>query len=220
MGKILTQFGFGVYTRIDLGEELPGLIPTPEWKVKNRGESWYTGDTLISGIGQGFMLTTPLQLASATATMANRGVRIRPHLLLKEQSADKSVNRYQPENEFPVVLNDDSVWDFVIKAMQDVIRMPGGTGYRFGRDAQYSVAAKTGTGQVYSAKFYRKFSKKNLPEHLRDHSLFIAFAPADDPKIAVAVMVENSNIASNIARRTLDYYLLGKKHPVLKEKKS
>lgn len=218
MDKILTQFGFGVYSKVDLGEELPGLIPTPDWKVQNRGESWYTGDTLISGIGQGFMLTTPLQLASATATLAARGDRIRPHLLLREESADKTTKYNELIHEFPITLSDKYIWDFVINAMEDVVSMHGGTGYRFGRDAPYTVAAKTGTGQVYSAKNHAHISQKDLPEHLRDHTLFIAFAPVDDPQIAIAITVENSSIASNLARRVLDFYLLGKKRPVIVKK--
>lgn len=209
--SILTRFGFGIATGIDLKEELSGLVPSPAWKLQHKGASWYPGDTLVSGIGQGFMLTTPLQLAHATASLAMKGQRERPHLLLKQVAPGKIKIPYQTTPLFPVVLKDDSHWDYVIDAMRAVIRERGGTGYRYGRNAPYPVAAKTGTGQVFSAKFHAPFEDKDLPERLRDHSLFIAFAPIEKPRIALAVVVENSKIASNIARITTDYYLV-KRH--------
>lgn len=206
--SILTRFGFGIPTKIDMKEELSGLVPSPAWKLSSKGEHWYPGDTLVSGIGQGFMLTTPLQLANATAALSMRGVRHRPHLLDKQVSPDNITIPYKPSPEFPVVLKHESTWDTVIDAMRAVITEAGGTGYRFGRDAPYSVAAKTGTAQVYSSKFHEPFEDNDLPEKLRDHSLFIAFAPKDNPRIAVAVVVENSKLASEVARTTMDHYLL------------
>lgn len=209
--SILTRFGFGIATGIDMKEELSGLVPSPAWKLRHKGAAWYPGDTLVSGIGQGFMLTTPLQLAHATAALAMRGQRERPHLLLKQSTPDKVQIPYQTSPLFPVVLKDESIWDYVVDAMVAVIRERGGTGYRYGRNAPYPVAAKTGTGQVFSAKFHAPFEDSDLPEKLRDHSLFIAFAPVDNPQIAIAVIVENSKLASNIARITTDYYLV-KRH--------
>lgn len=213
---ILTKFGFGIKTKIEMGEELPGLVPSPAWKRRAKGQSWYPGDTLVSGIGQGYMLTTPLQLASGTATLGTHGKRMQPQLLLRQEMPDKTIIESKPKPVYPVELNNPEIWPFVVSAMRGVITQ--GTGYRFGRDAPYLVAGKTGTGQVFSAKFHAPFDDANLPERLRDHSLFIAFAPMDKPKIAIAVIVENSKLASNVARQTLDYYLLGKLPKNLEQK--
>lgn len=211
--NILTRFGFGISTNIDMGEELPGLVPGPAWKKHTKGMNWYTGDTLISGIGQGYMLTTPLQLAVATAALAEHGIRYQPHLLYKSESADGKFTTASKEQRYPVLLKHKWVWNTVINAMQQVITSREGTGYRFGRNTPYTVAAKTGTAQVFSAKFHEHLDEKNLPMNLRDHSLFIAFAPVDNPKIAIAVVVENSSKAANIARKVMDYYLIPQKQP-------
>ncbi|HEX2548281.1 MAG TPA: penicillin-binding protein 2 [Gammaproteobacteria bacterium] len=212
---ILTRFGFGELSGIDIGEELPGVVASPAWKRKAQGLPWYEGDTINSGIGQGSMTTTPIQLANGIAIIANRGIRYVPHLLLKEQ-VGKKVDPQMPITLDPVVMHDDT-WNTVIKAMQEVITSQSGTGYRFGKNVGYSVAAKTGTGQVFSIKKRDKnenaVPQMDLPEHLRDHSFFVAFAPVDKPEIAVAVIVENSVLAGSIARKVLDYYLLGPPKP-------
>ncbi len=206
---ILNEFGFGFLTGIDMGEELPGLIPTPEWKRVVKKTPWYTGDTIISGIGQGFMLTTPLQLANATAKLAGRGRHFKPHLL-KSMQKGEVFDVVKLKESYPLLLNQKNNWDIVFSAMEDVIRAKHGTGFRFGRNPPYRIAAKTGTAQVYSIKQNTVYDENIIPEHLRDHSLFIAFAPVDKPKIAVAVVVENSPIAGNVARKVIDQYLLGK----------
>lgn len=205
---ILNEFGFGFMTGIDMGEELPGLIPTPEWKRAVKKTPWYTGDTIISGIGQGFMLTTPLQLANATAKLAGRGRHFKPHLLKSMKKGDDE-NVSKLIESYPLLLNQPNNWDIVFGAMEDVIRAKHGTGFRFGRNPPYRIAAKTGTAQVYSIKQNTVYNENIIPEHLRDHSLFIAFAPVKKPKIAVAVVVENSPIAGNVARKVIDQYLLG-----------
>jgi len=213
---ILKAFGFGEMTGIDVGEELGGIVATPQWKKQYRDASWYEGDTINSSIGQGYMQMTALQLAVGAATIANRGIRIKPHLILQEQTPGKPITPIAPTFLPPVVLKNQSVWDSVINAMQGVILSNQGTGYRFGRNAPYTVAAKTGTAQVFSIKKRDRNElpepQENLPEHLRDHSLFIAFAPIDHPQIALAVIVENSSFASIIARKVMDYYLLNS-HP-------
>ena len=114
----------------------------------------------------------------------------------------------EPEQQYPVDLTHPWVWHTVINALQGVIKDREGTGFRFGRNAPYSVAAKTGTAQVFSTRHFNNFANNQVPEYLRDHSLFIAFAPVNHPKIAIAVIVENSNVAANVARKVLDYYLL------------
>jgi penicillin-binding protein 2 len=210
---ILSAFGFGELTGIDLEEELPGVVASPEWKRRIKGVTWYPGDTLISGIGQGFMQATPLQLAVAVATLANHGEHYAPTLLLGDQDPGQHYHAQAPNLTNTITLKDKRTWTTVIDAMQGVITAQGGTGYRFGH-APYSVAAKTGTAQVYN---YAKrgiddpdanADQSHLAEHLRDHSLFIAFAPVENPQIAMAVIVENSKEAASVARQVMDYYLL------------
>jgi len=211
---IMQRFGFGRKTGIDLNNELPGLVPSPAWKLKNQGEHWYTGDTIISAIGQGFMLTTPLQLATATTTLANRGQRVKPTLLLRTQNPDGSINTPAPIIEDPVMLEHHWVWHTIINAMEGVITSvnPFGTGFQFGRHPGYSIAAKTGTAQVVRKKHYL-IVQQTLPKRLRDDSSFIAFAPVKHPKIAVAIIVEHSGIASTVARKVIDAYLIQNKKP-------
>lgn len=207
LAKILTSFGFGERTFIDMHEELPGLVATPEWK-KNRGGRWYAGDTVSAAIGQGYLLTTPLQLASATGVLATRGTLYQPHLMrgiVDEQKLVEFVKlpgqkTFEAKTEY---------WDIIHQAMEKVISAGEGTARgRFGQ-APYSVAAKTGTAQVFSLKNRdRSIPQSSLPEFLRDHSLFIAFAPVDKPIIALAVIVENDKtLAPIVARKVLDYYL-------------
>lgn len=210
----LRDFGFGQLTGIDLEEELPGNVATPEWKRRVKGQGWYPGDTVISGIGQGSMLATPLQLAMAVSTIANRGKRYAPYLLLASQEIGKPLTYQQPSLLYKIDYPEKN-WKSVIQGMQNVILTPEGTGYRFGKDFPLPIAAKTGTAQVV-AKRHRSNEgdhddQSDLPEKYRDHSLFIAFSPVDNPKVAIAVVAENSLLASTIARKILDYYLLGPK---------
>jgi penicillin-binding protein 2 len=212
MDHILQEFGFGEMSGIDLDDELSGVVASPAWKRHAKGLPWYEGDTIISGIGQGYMQATPLQLASGIATMAERGKHYTPYLLLATQEPGKKQLSQKPQlaNQVTVAA---SYWDLVINAMENVVNSPMGTGFRL-RNNAYTVAAKTGTAQVYSfsKKHYETESgeenQNDVPEKLRDHHLLIAFAPVDKPLIAVAVVVENSNQATSIARTVLDYYLL------------
>ncbi|KTD30630.1 penicillin-binding protein 2 [Legionella maceachernii] len=215
---MLIQFGFGQLTHVDLHEEAPGLVPNKHWKRQVKGQPWYPGDTVITSIGQGFTLVSPLQLANATASLSQKGRRFRPHFLHKSIQSDKGeVHEYKVLEEYPVKLKDENYWTIIAEAMQSVITNNEGTGYRFGRNAPYSVAAKTGTAQVFGGKQYEKVRKikyEDIPEYLRDHSLIIAFAPVENPEIAVAVMVENDLAASNVARKVMDaYFELKKSEP-------
>lgn len=209
MDDMLTQFGFGALTGIDLDDEMAGVVASPEWKRTVKGAHWYNGDTIISSIGQGDMQATPLQLAAAVSTLANRGQRFMPYLLLGEQTPGKNYSQQQPIPLDPVTLQDKAYWDIVIKAMQEVVGAPQGTAYRyFGRNYTYSIAAKTGTGAVSKRRNANEEDKQaNMPEKLRDHHLFIAFAPVDQPKIAIAVITEHSNSAIETSRAIFDYYL-------------
>lgn len=209
MDQILMQFGFGQSTGIDLDDELPGTVASPEWKMKMRGVHWYEGDTVISGIGQGFMQATPLQLSSATATLALRGKRFAPYLLLGEQTPGSTYNLTQPIPLDEVTLRDKAYWDAIINAMQTVVSSAYGTGYHFGQNRNYTIAGKTGTAQVVARRgdIRDETDQTTLPEKLRDHHWFIAFAPANKPVIAIAVITENSNAAIPAARLLFDYYL-------------
>lgn len=207
---VLTSFGFGQRTGLDIGEELPGLVPSADWKFKNRHERWFPGDTLVAGIGQGFMQATPLQLATATAIIANRGQRMRPTLLLKSHLPDNT-DIIQPTIELEPIKFKPHTWDIVIDGMHRVTSAPYGTAYYAFKSASYSVAAKTGTAQVVKIDHENKKSDDTIPEHLRDHALFIGYAPVDNPKIAIAVIIEHSRAASLVARKLFDHYLLKKK---------
>ena len=205
--NLLSKFGFGEPTGIDIEEELSGVLASPEWKQKAKGAHWYEGDTINASIGQGFMQSTPLQLASAASTLANHGNRMVPTLLLGMREIDSSYTPQAPMPLEPIELRKE-IWDEVIKDMQSVIDSPEGTARRFGPHPDYTVAGKTGTAQVYYKNYIRGHDQqKNLPEKLRDHSLFIAFAPVEAPKIAIAVVVENSTDSILIARKIFDYYL-------------
>ncbi|MGD8587842.1 MAG: penicillin-binding protein 2 [Chromatiales bacterium] len=208
----LSAFGFGARSGIDLTGELPGLLPSREWKRDKRREPWYPGETLIVGIGQGYFLTTPLQLAEATATLANRGKRIRPRVVEYIEQFDGSLTPTQADvTQLPQV--DSHHWDQVISAMTDVVEGRRGTARRI-RSEKYRIAGKTGTAQVFTVKQEEEYDEATVAKHKRDHALFIAFAPVEAPRIAVAVIVENGghggSVAAPIARKVLDQYLLGK----------
>ncbi len=210
MDHILTSFGFGQATGIDLEDEAPGVVASPAWKKRVKKTAWYEGDTLNSGIGQGFMQATPLQMASGVATLANRGQRFSPYLLLGSQEPGKAFVQQTPTPLNKVNLK-DSTWNTVIQAMQDVVLQ--GTGRKL-NNPNYTVAAKSGTAQVYSVlkKRYETESgdenQSDLPEKLRDHHLLVAFAPVEKPEIAIAVIGENGVFATILARQILDYYFL------------
>lgn len=204
--NMLSQFGFGQLTHIDLNEEAQGVIPNPYWKRQRKGMPWYPGDTIITSIGQGFMLASPLQIANATAAMSQYGRRYRPHLLLATQKNNKTI-KHKVIEEYPVKLNDENNWSVITDAMQMVITKAEGTGGKFGRDTKYSVAGKTGTAQVFTLNHQdNKNHYVNIPAKLRDNTLFIAFAPVENPQVALAVLVENNDTASYVARHILDSY--------------
>jgi len=217
--RYLTQFGFGQPTGIDIEGETQGLAPSQEWKQRRFKQKWYAGDTVSIGIGQGYLLTTPLQLAAATATLANNGRVVHPRLLKALQNAQTLETREIQSQEGEAVAIKPEHLALIKAAMVDVTR-PGGTAVRAGQGAPYTVAAKTGTAQVIGMKQGESYNEKKIKEEHRDHALFIAFAPADDPKLAMAILVENGghggSTAAPIAREVFDFYLL-KKKPVVKQ---
>lgn len=203
---ILSQFGFGQLTHIDLTEEVSGVLPGPDWKLNTKGTYWYPGDTLITSIGQGYMLSTPIQLASSVASLSQNGRRFKPHLLKESINSNNKKVTINSIEEYPVQLKHKENWGIVKDAMRNVITSKEGTGYKYWHNAPYTIAAKTGTAQVYSGSLYEKKAYDVIPENLRDHSLFIGYAPLDKPKIAIAVIIENHWSASLIARKVTDAY--------------
>ena len=214
MHKYLHYFGFGQRTGIDLPGELAGLLPSREWKKAAHHEVWYPGETLISGIGQGYDLITPMQLAEATAILANRGTIVQPHIIHATQVSGGELEPEAPVVRGKVPIASPKNWGTVISAMEDAANKPTGTAYRVAHGAPYLIAAKTGTAQVFGVKQNERYKAKDVQERLRDHALFIAFAPADDPQIAVAVVVENGghggSAAGPIARAVMDRYFSSK----------
>jgi penicillin-binding protein 2 len=211
--RFMTQFGFGNKTGIDIDGEMPGLQPSQDWKMKRFRQKWYAGDTISVGIGQGYVLATPLQLATATAMMANGGTPVIPHFLKEVQDSRTGFRReINVPAQTAMAFKPESV-KLVQNAMAEVTR-PGGTAARTGAGAPYSIAGKTGTAQVIGMKQGEKYDERRVKERLRDHALFISYAPADNPKLAIAVLVENGShgatTAAPIAREVYDYFLLGK----------
>lgn len=220
MAGFLSQFGLGAETGIDVDGERIGILPSSEWKKRafKRPELqvWFPGDTISVGIGQGQMLVTPVQLANSIATLAARGKRFKPRLVRAIRDVETGKIREIPPAPLPPAkTTDPNAWDVAIAGMLDVVNAPHGTARYYLQPAPaYHMAGKSGTAQVFTVAVNERMRKAGeLAEHLRDHALFVAFAPAEAPKIAVAVIVENapgggSGFASPIARRILDTYLL------------
>jgi penicillin-binding protein 2 len=218
--RFMTPLGFGHKTGIDIDGELPGLQPSTDWKWQRFKQKWYAGDTISVGIGQGYWLATPLQLAAAVATLANGGTPVHPRLVRGIQDArTQEVRELAPRPRESLGIKPEHL-EFVRAAMIDVTR-PGGTAVRAAQGAPYTVAGKTGTAQVVAMKAGEKYDEKKVKERHRDHALFIAYAPADAPKIALALLVENGghggSTAAPIAREVFDFALLGKR-PERKQK--
>ena len=216
MHDYLTRFGLGSKTGVDIGGESTGLVPSREWKRNNfsdrDNQRWYHGETVIVSIGQGYMLATPLQLASAAAALATRGKRYRPHMVAAVEDALTGERRMvQPERLPDVEISNEFYWENVLGAMHDVMQGPRGTARAVGFGAPYEMAGKSGTAQVVSIAQDEEYDDAELEERQRDHALFIAFAPLDEPRIAVALIVENgesgSSVAAPIARAVMDAYL-------------
>ena len=216
MHDYLDRFGLGSKTGVDVGGEHPGLVPSREWKrtaFRNRDDQrWYNGETVIASIGQGYMLATPLQLAAAAGVLATRGVHYRPHMVAAiENPLSGQRTLIHPERLADVEISNSFYWDNVIEAMHDVMQGSRGTARAVGSGAPYEMAGKSGTAQVISIAQDEEYDEEELLERQRDHALFIAFAPLDNPRIAVAVVVENgssgSGVAAPIAKAIMDAHL-------------
>lgn len=193
----LDKFGFGKKTGLDLVGEKTGLLPSRAWKKNHRSLPWYPGETLITGIGQGFTQVTPLQLASATATLANYGKVAKPRLVDEISSGNFSLID-SPESKTQIQLKAQNI-EKIISAMVNVIHGTRGTARKLRENISYQIAGKTGTAQVFTVKQEEKYEEDKVQDKLKDHALFIAFAPADDPQIAIAVIVENGGHGGSVA---------------------
>ena len=208
LSTYMNQFGIGQKVSLDMFEESAGLMPSREWKRATRRQAWFPGETLILGIGQGYMQSTPLQLAQATALIASKGKWIRPHLA-------KTIEGVAPVDPNPmpdIILRDPSSWAKVSHGMQQVVHGARGTARVAGVGAQYLIAGKSGTAQVVAIKQGEKYDRSKVQERHRDHALFVGFAPANNPQITVSVMIENgeagSRVASPVVRKVMDAWLL------------
>ena len=212
MHEYLSSFGFGARTGIRLGGESPGLMPSRTWKRNARGQSWYPGETVITGIGQGYMLTTPLQLASAAGAMATGGTRMRPRIVDRAvDPASGETEAVEPETIATIESLDAANWDRIVEAMAGVVHGPRGTARGINAGIAYRMAGKTGTAQLVGIGQDEEYDADKLDKRLHDHGLFVAFAPVEEPRIAVAVIVENggsgSSSAAPLARTVIDAWL-------------
>ncbi|MDX1452369.1 MAG: penicillin-binding protein 2 [Oleiphilaceae bacterium] len=212
MSHYLGLFGFGQNTALDISEARSGILPTRDWKRAIKGRPWYPGDSLNLGIGQGFMLATPLQLATMTAMIANNGKWVAPRML-KHSSVSGTIElpeRLVEMDDLPIRREAD--WQYILDSMEEVMHGRKGTARSSGARSSYRMAGKTGTAQVVGIKQGEEYDAEALKERHRDHALFVGFAPIDDPQIAIAVIVENggggSTSAAPVARKLFDAWLL------------
>ena len=212
----LTFFQFGKKTGIDLSGELGGILPSREWKKNNKDEPWYRGETLITGIGQGFMTASPIQLALATAAIANKGQLLKPKVMMHSQSKEGKILLEQQKDALQIPIKDINNWELVIEGMKQTIYGKSGTAKRLNNKLNYTLAGKTGTAQVFGLDPEEEYIAENIDERLRDHALFTGFAPINNPQVAIAIIVENagsgSSKAAPLARELLDEYF--NKNPI------
>jgi len=212
MHDYLAQFGFGSVTGIDVPGEGKGLLPSRDWKRAALEEPWYPGETVIAGIGQGFNVVTPLQLANAVVALVNGGTLFSPRLLYASKPAGvERAKRIRAPSERQIPIHDPQNWQAVLDGMDLVVNGLRGTARKVAVDAHFRTGGKTGTAQVYQLSAKKRENQEDVAEHLRDHAWFIAFAPVEAPRIAIAVVVEHggggSTAAAPVARATLDVWL-------------
>lgn len=213
MAPYLKNFGFGQLTGIDLSGELDGLMPSREWKRQRKNMPWFPGESLITGIGQGYMLATPLQMASITATMANKGLRLKPRLVAGIQDPiTREIRDIETSSSGKVEIKFEDHWKRIVRAMTRVVHSNYGTAKGINKGLTYKIAGKTGTSQVFGIKQNERYRESEIAKKLRDHALFVGFAPVKSPDIALAIIVENGGsggaVAAPLARIVMDAYLL------------
>lgn len=207
----MAQFGFGERSGVDLDSEKAGLYPSQAWKRRRRKQLWYPGETLIAGIGQGYVQVTPMQLAKAVAALANRGVVVRPHFVDRVEIAGQSIPHDASKFREGYIDIEPAYWKAIVNAMIDVVHSAQGTAKSIAGGLSFHIAGKTGTAQVFSIKQHERYRESRVKAKLRDHAWFIAFAPAEAPRIAVVVLAEHGghggSVAAPIARKIINRYL-------------
>jgi len=204
--EIFSKFGLGETVGIDIQGEANGIAPSPAWKRATKNSAWYRGETLITGIGQGYTLVTPLQIAHMTSIIANRGVRLQPTLLQSVQQYNAKKEFLSPIYRTAVTVNNPNNWKLIIAGMENVIKAPRGTAHYIYK-ADRRIAGKTGTAQVFGLKQNEKYVAEKLEEHLLDHGWFMAFSPVDEPQIAMAIILEHSKGGPILAGKLIDMYM-------------
>jgi penicillin-binding protein 2 len=221
MAAGLRSFGFGAPVGLDISGEGAGVVPSREWKAKQfqrrEDKVWFPGETVITGIGQGYMLVTPVQLAHAGATFAARGQRFAPRLMIGTENAVTREVRYSDPVALEAVADHDPEhWQIVHDAMVGVTAEPRGSARAPMQGTPYAVAGKTGTAQVIGIAQGERYREEEIDERLRDHGLFVAFAPAEAPRVALGIVVENggggSRAAAPVARKVFDAYFAGESY--------
>ena len=207
--EFMDDFGFGRELGMDIWGDSPGILPSTQWKKSIRGGSWFPGETVIAGIGQGYWVTTPLQLAASTLPIATQGIWREPVMVKAGSGSFEQVDR---PREFEIPVRNPANWKRTIKAMEDVMHGARGTARRVGAEARYRIAGKTGTAQVRSLGEEEEYDEETIEERFRDHALFVGFAPVDQPEVVISVVVENggggSSTAAPIAKQVLDAVML------------
>jgi len=209
IAEFMDDFGFGRELGMDIWGDSPGILPSTQWKKSIRGGAWFPGETVIAGIGQGYWVTTPLQLAASTLPIATQGIWREPVMVKSGSGPFEQVDRPQ---EFEIPVRNPANWKRTIEAMEDVMHGALGTARRVGAEARYRIAGKTGTAQVRSLGEEEEYDEENIEERFRDHALFVGFAPVDQPEVVISVVVENggggSSTAAPIAKQVLDAVML------------
>ncbi|MEY2701088.1 MAG: penicillin-binding protein 2 [Pseudomonadota bacterium] len=208
----MKRFGFGERTGVDMDGENRGLFPNQAWKMKQRKQAWYPGETLIAGIGQGYVQATPLQLARAVATLANRGRLVTPYLVDRAEGGDPALPHPAHDvSALPQIAIRPEHYRAVVDAMINVVHSQQGTAKGIAQGLEYRIAGKTGTAQVFTVGQNQDYKSMHIDEAMRDHAWFVAFAPADNPSIAVSVLIEHGghggSVAAPMARKVMDAYL-------------
>jgi penicillin-binding protein 2 len=215
MNEYLRKFGFGEKTGIDMDGEKAGIYPSTDWKRKNRKQLWFPGETLIAGIGQGYVQVTPAQMARAVAILANKGRVVEPRVVARMNAPPDTENPF-PLRERGDVRIPPANWRAVADAMVDVVHGQRGTAKGIAPGLAYHIAGKTGTAQVFSVRQDQNYKSMKVKDKLKDHAWFVAFAPAEAPRIAIAVIAENGghggSVAAPIARAVIQQYLKGAPH--------
>ena len=209
IAEFMDDFGFGRELGMDIWGDSPGILPSTQWKKSIRGGAWFPGETVIAGIGQGYWVTTPLQLAASTLPIATQGIWREPVMVKSGSGPFEQVDRPQ---EFEIPVRNPANWKRTVKAMEDVMHGALGTARRVGAEARYRIAGKTGTAQVRSLGEEEEYDEETIEERFRDHALFVGFAPVDQPEVVISVVVENggggSSTAAPIAKQVLDAVML------------